>query len=158
MAHVHTFGEVAPAAAAIIHLGATSCFVTDNADLIFLRNGCDLLLNKLAIVISRLAQFAETYRDLPTLGFTHYQPAQLTTVGKRATLWIQVCEFINYLPRNILFVIYHGLIFEKNKYRNCYGTYAISQGLEMILAFVESKELRVLKLLSSHCSKVINPK
>jgi adenylosuccinate lyase len=90
MAHVHTFGEVAPAAAAIIHLGATSCYVTDNADLIFLRSGCDLLLNKLAVVISRLAQFAETYRASPTLGFTHYQPAQLTTVGKRATLWIQV--------------------------------------------------------------------
>lgn len=70
-------------------LGATSCFVTDNADLIFLRDGLDILLPKLAVVIARLSAFAEKYKDLPTLGFTHFQPAQLTTVGKRATLWIQ---------------------------------------------------------------------
>ncbi|TXT08623.1 hypothetical protein VHUM_02751 [Vanrija humicola] len=89
MAHVHTFGTVAPAAAGIIHLGATSCYVTDNADLIFLRDGLDILIPKLAVVISRLSAFAKQYRDLPTLGFTHFQPAQLTTVGKRATLWIQ---------------------------------------------------------------------
>ena len=89
MAHVHVFGVVAPAAAPFIHLGATSCYVTDNADLIFLRRGLDLLLPKLALVISRLATVAEKHRDLPTLGFTHMQPAQLTTVGKRATLWIQ---------------------------------------------------------------------
>ncbi|CDZ98090.1 adenylosuccinate lyase [Phaffia rhodozyma] len=89
MAHVHTFGLVAPAAAGIIHLGATSCYVTDNADLIFLRDGLTLVINKLAVVISRLADFAEQYKALPTLGFTHFQPAQLTTVGKRATLWLQ---------------------------------------------------------------------
>ncbi|KDN42199.1 Adenylosuccinate lyase [Tilletiaria anomala UBC 951] len=89
MAHVHVFGLVAPTAAPFVHLGATSCYVTDNADLIFLRKGLDLLLPKLAIVIHRLAAFAEKYKDLPTLGFTHMQPAQLTTVGKRATLWIQ---------------------------------------------------------------------
>ncbi|PKI83779.1 adenylosuccinate lyase [Malassezia vespertilionis] len=89
MAHVHVFGEVAPAAAPFIHLGATSCYVTDNADLIFLRKALDILLPKLAVVIERLAVFAEKYRALPTLGFTHMQPAQLTTVGKRATLWIQ---------------------------------------------------------------------
>lgn len=89
MAHVQTFGQVAPAAAGIIHLGATSCYVTDNADLIFLRDACDILTTKLAKVISRLADFAKQYRDLPTLGFTHFQPAQLTTVGKRCTLWIQ---------------------------------------------------------------------
>ncbi|KAG8956133.1 adenylosuccinase ade13 [Tulasnella sp. 419] len=89
MAHVHTFGVVAPSAAAIIHLGATSCYVTDNADLIFLREGCDILVHKLVVVIDRLSSFAEKYRDLPTLGFTHYQPAQLSTVGKRCTLWIQ---------------------------------------------------------------------
>ncbi|UZJ52044.1 hypothetical protein CBS101457_001364 [Exobasidium rhododendri] len=89
MAHVHTFGIVAPAAAPYIHLGATSCYVTDNADLIFLRSALDLLLPKLAVVISRLASFAEKYKGLPTLGFTHMQPAQLTTVGKRCTLWIQ---------------------------------------------------------------------
>ncbi|KAF5329443.1 hypothetical protein D9619_009163 [Psilocybe cf. subviscida] len=89
MAHVHTFGTVAPAAAGIIHLGATSCYVTDNADLIFLREGLGLLIRALAVLISRLSTFAAQYRDLATLGFTHFQPAQLTTVGKRATLWIQ---------------------------------------------------------------------
>jgi adenylosuccinate lyase len=89
MAHVHTFGIACPKAAPIIHLGATSCFVTDNADLIALRDGLDILLGRLAIVIDSLAQFATTHRALPTLGFTHFQPAQLTTVGKRACLWLQ---------------------------------------------------------------------
>ncbi|KAJ3300580.1 adenylosuccinase ade13 [Borealophlyctis nickersoniae] len=89
MAHVHTFGVAAPAAAAIIHLGATSCYVTDNSELIMMRDGLDILLPKLASAISKLADFARTYKDLPTLGFTHFQPAQLTTVGKRACLWLQ---------------------------------------------------------------------
>lgn len=89
MAHVHTFGVAAPLAAPIIHLGATSCYVGDNADLIQLRDGLDILLPKLARVISRLGDFAREYKDLPTLGFTHLQPAQLTTVGKRACLWLQ---------------------------------------------------------------------
>lgn len=89
MSHVHVYGLKAPAAAGIIHLGATSCFVTDNADLIFLRRGLDLLIPKLVNVIDRLSKFAFEYKDLPVLGWTHFQPAQLTTVGKRATLWIQ---------------------------------------------------------------------
>ncbi|AMD18896.1 HBL006Cp [Eremothecium sinecaudum] len=89
MAHVHTFGETCPAAAGIIHLGATSCFVTDNADLIFLRDAYDIIIPKLANVIDRLAKFALEYKDLPVLGWTHFQPAQLTTLGKRVTLWIQ---------------------------------------------------------------------
>nr|CAG8452739.1 5187_t:CDS:2 [Entrophospora candida] len=89
MAHVHTFGLVAPKAAGVIHLGATSCYVTDNGDLIILRNGLELLINKLVVVIDRLSRFADTYKGLPTLGFTHFQPAQLTTVGKRTTLWLQ---------------------------------------------------------------------
>ncbi|GBC04271.1 hypothetical protein RclHR1_05590026 [Rhizophagus clarus] len=89
MAHVHAFGLVAPKAAGIIHLGATSCYVTDNGDLIILKQGLNLLLEKLAKVIERFSNFAKEYKDLPTLGFTHFQPAQLTTVGKRATLWIQ---------------------------------------------------------------------
>jgi adenylosuccinate lyase len=87
MAHVHTFGDVAPKAAPIIHLGATSCYVGDNADLIIMREGLGILAGKLAAVIDRLAKFAKQHRAVPTLGFTHYQPAQLTTVGKRATLW-----------------------------------------------------------------------
>jgi adenylosuccinate lyase len=87
MAHVHTFAEAAPKAAPIIHLGATSCFVGDNADLIIMREALQITAEKLAAVIHQLGRFAEQYRSLPTLGFTHYQPAQLTTVGKRATLW-----------------------------------------------------------------------
>ncbi|QIW94668.1 hypothetical protein AMS68_000186 [Peltaster fructicola] len=88
MAHVHTYGVAAPDAAGIIHWGATSCYVTDNADLIFLRDAIDLLLPKLAAVIQRLAAFATEYKSLPCLGYTHGQPAQLVTVGKRASLWI----------------------------------------------------------------------
>lgn len=88
MAHVHVFGNLCPKAAPIIHLGATSCYVGDNTDLIILRNGFDLLLPKLAAVLSRLSNFAMEYRSMPTLGFTHLQPAQLTTIGKRATLWM----------------------------------------------------------------------
>jgi adenylosuccinate lyase len=87
MAHVYTFGDSAPKAAPIIHLGATSCYVGDNADLIIMREAMQLIAAKLAAVINLLGKFAAKYRDVPTLGFTHYQPAQLTTVGKRATLW-----------------------------------------------------------------------
>lgn len=89
MAHVHTFEEVAPAAAGIIHLGATSQYVVDNADLIIMRDAMKLLCERLAASIDALGTFALKYKDLPTLGYTHYQPAQLTTVGKRATLWAQ---------------------------------------------------------------------
>lgn len=88
MAHVHVFAKQCPAAAPIIHLGATSCFVGDNTDLIVIRDGLDLLLPRIARVMRNLAQFADKYKSLPTLGFTHLQPAQLTTVGKRATLWL----------------------------------------------------------------------
>ena len=87
MAHVHTFGDAAPKAAGIIHLGATSCYVGDNADLIIMREAMEMITAKLAAVINLLGKFARKYKNMPTLGFTHYQPAQLTTVGKRATLW-----------------------------------------------------------------------
>ncbi len=87
MAHVHTLGEVAPGCKEIVHLGATSCYVTDNADLILMRESLDELCGGLANLIDALARFAENWRAEPTLGFTHFQPAQLTTVGKRATLW-----------------------------------------------------------------------
>jgi adenylosuccinate lyase len=89
MAHLHALGDVAPSARPILHLGATSCFVGDNTDLLVLRDALGLLLPKLAGVIARLADFARRWAAQPTLGFTHFQPAQLTTVGKRATLWIQ---------------------------------------------------------------------
>jgi adenylosuccinate lyase len=93
MAHVHAYGKVAPTAAGIIHLGATSCYVTDNADLIIFRDALNYLRGELLKVIANLSGFAEKYKALPTLGYTHYQPAQLVTVGKRATLWIQ--DFIS---------------------------------------------------------------
>src|SRR6476620_1363767 len=87
MAHVHTFEEAAPAAKGIIHLGATSQFVVDNADLIIMRDAMKLLSSRLANAIDALADFALKWKDVPTLGYTHFQPAQLTTVGKRACLW-----------------------------------------------------------------------
>jgi adenylosuccinate lyase len=89
MAHVHTFQEAAPAAEGIIHLGATSQYVVDNADLIIMRDAMKLVAARLANAIDALASFAVQWKDLPTLGYTHFQPAQLTTVGKRATLWAQ---------------------------------------------------------------------
>jgi adenylosuccinate lyase len=87
MAHIHTFADAAPKAAPIIHLGATSCYVGDNADLIIMRQALQITTAKLAAVINLLGRFAKKHRSLATLGFTHFQPAQLTTVGKRATLW-----------------------------------------------------------------------
>ena len=89
MAHIHAFGLTAPSAAGILHLGATSCYVTDNADLILYREGLRYLRGELLSVLKNLSAFARQYRALPALGYTHYQPAQLVTVGKRATLWMQ---------------------------------------------------------------------
>ncbi len=89
MAHVHAYGEQCPKARPIIHLGATSCYVGDNTDLIVMHSALKLIEDKLVSVIENLSKFALTYKDMPTLGFTHFQPAQLTTVGKRATLWMQ---------------------------------------------------------------------
>lgn len=87
MAHVHAYGDKAPGARAIIHLGATSCFVTDNADIMLFRDALQLVVQRLKAVICQLGDFARQYRDLPCLAFTHLQPAQPTTVGKRACLW-----------------------------------------------------------------------
>ena len=89
MAHVLAYGDVCPNARGVIHLGATSCYVTDNADILMLRDALTLVREKVLEVIRRLRAFALEYKDLPTLGYTHLQPAQLTTVGKRATLWMQ---------------------------------------------------------------------
>ena len=110
MAHVHTFGEVCPKAMPIIHLGATSCYVGDNTDIIIMREALKLVRDKLVSVVRVLADFAQQYKDLPTLGFTHFQPAQPTTVGKRAALWLndllldlQELEFVQstLLPRGV---------------------------------------------------------
>lgn len=89
MAHVYEFGTKCPKAKPIIHLGATSCYVTDNTDIIIMKQASGLIKQKLILVISNLKKFADTYKDVPCLGYTHFQPAQLTTVGKRATLWMQ---------------------------------------------------------------------
>ncbi|MGL4774188.1 MAG: adenylosuccinate lyase [Clostridium sp.] len=89
MSHVHAYGLQCPKAKGIIHLGATSCYVGDNTDVIIMRDALLLVKKKIVTILHRLSNFAMEYKDMPTLGFTHYQPAQLTTVGKRATLWMQ---------------------------------------------------------------------
>jgi adenylosuccinate lyase len=89
MAHIHALGDAAPVARPIIHLGATSCYVTDNADLILMRQALETVRDKTVAVIDSLASFAARWKDLPCLGYTHFQPAQLVTLGKRATLWCQ---------------------------------------------------------------------
>ncbi len=88
MAHIHAYGEQCPKAMPIIHLGATSCYVGDNTDIVLMREGLVLLRDKLVKILAYLGDFARKYKSLPTLGFTHFQPAQLVTVGKRATLWM----------------------------------------------------------------------
>jgi adenylosuccinate lyase len=89
MAHIRTFAKTCPKAASIIHLGATSCDITDNADLIIIREALEILISKVVVTIDRMRTMAEHYCALPCLGFTHFQPAQLTTVGKRVCMWIQ---------------------------------------------------------------------
>ena len=89
MSHVYAYGLQCPKAKGIIHLGATSCYVGDNTDLIIMTEGLKLVRKKLVNVINELSKFADEYKALPTLAFTHFQPAQPTTVGKRATLWMQ---------------------------------------------------------------------
>ena len=113
MAHVYAYGKVAPSAAGIIHLGATSCYVTDNADLMIYRDGLKYLRSGLLAVMKNLAAFADEYKAMPTLGYTHYQPAQLVTVGKRASLWLQ--DFLSDL-KELDFAI------ENIKFLGCRGT------------------------------------
>ena len=113
MAHVYAYGKAAPSAAGVIHLGATSCYVTDNADIILYRDALKYLRGELLKVIANLAEFADRYKSMPTLGYTHYQPAQLVTVGKRAALWIQ--DFMSDLEE-LDFVI------SSMKFLGCRGT------------------------------------
>ena len=88
MAHIHAYGEQCPKAMPIIHLGATSCYVGDNTDVILMREGLTFLRDKLVKILGYLGDFSDKYKSLPTLGFTHFQAAQMVTVGKRATLWM----------------------------------------------------------------------
>jgi adenylosuccinate lyase len=108
MAHVYAYGKVAPSAAGIIHLGATSCYVTDNADLVIYRDALKYIRNELLGVIANLAVFADKYKATPALGYTHYQPAQPVTIGKRATLWMQDfaadVEEIDFVLENMKFL------------------------------------------------------
>ncbi|UCD23413.1 MAG: adenylosuccinate lyase [Gemmatimonadota bacterium] len=112
MAHVHAFGDQAPAARPFIHLGATSCYVTDNSELLVMRDSLHLLLGRLVAVIKALSDFALEQRNTPTLAYTHFQPAQLTTVGKRAAMWLQ--DF--YLDAVAVFEVTEDLMF-----RGCKG-------------------------------------
>ena len=108
MAHIYTYGKAAPSAAGILHLGATSCYVTDNGDLILFREGLHKVRSQLLELLAVLADFAERYRAVPTLGYTHYQPAQLVTVGKRAVLWMQDLisdlEELDFVLKNMKFL------------------------------------------------------
>ncbi len=113
MAHVYAYGKAAPSAAGIIHLGATSCYVTDNADLVLYRDALKYLRGELLTALDHLAAFAEQYKDTPTLGYTHYQPAQPVTIGKRATLWMQ--DFLTDL-RELDFAL------ENIRFLGCRGT------------------------------------
>lgn len=113
MAHVYAYGKAAPSAAGIIHLGATSCYVTDNGDLIIYRDALRYLRGALLAVLQNLASFAEKYKALPTLGYTHYQPAQPVTVGKRAALWMQ--DFLSDLDEL-------DFVLENMKFLGCRGT------------------------------------
>ena len=113
MAHVYAYGKAAPSAAGILHLGATSCYVTDNADLILYRDALLHLRKELQAVLANLARFAERWKDTPTLGYTHYQPAQPVTVGKRATLWMQ--DFLSDLDEL-------DFVLSQIKFLGCRGT------------------------------------
>lgn len=108
MAHIHAYGEVAPKAKGIIHLGATSCYVTDNADIIIYKEGLKYIKEKLLVAIKNLSELSDKYKALPTLGYTHYQPAQLVTLGKRFSLWMQDfvtdLEDLNFVRDNMKFL------------------------------------------------------
>lgn len=141
MAHVYAYGKVAPKAAGIIHLGATSCYVTDNADLIIYRDGLLHIRKQLINVIASLAKFADKYKSMPTLGYTHYQPAQLVTVGKRASLWIQ--DFASDLEE-LDYVI--GTM----KLLGCRGTTGTEASF---MDLYDGDESKILKMNEMICSK-----
>ena len=138
MAHVKAYGEQAKSAQGIIHLGATSCFVGDNSDVIIINDALDIVLTKLINVINNLKNFALKYKDLPTLGFTHYQPAQLTTVGKRACLWL-----------NDLLMDYNSLLFLKSnvKLRGVKGTTGTQASFMDLFNNDENKVKKLEKLI-----------
>ena len=125
MAHVYAYGLVAPKAAGIIHLGATSCYVTDNADIILYRDGLRYLRAELLKVVANLSRFADQYKATPTLGYTHYQPAQLVTIGKRATLWMQdlmsVVEELDFVTGSMKFLGCRGTTGTEASFMDLFG-------------------------------------
>ena len=142
MAHVYAYGECCPDARAIIHLGATSCFVGDNADLIIIHQALGLVKATLVNVVDKLSQFMLQYKDMPTLGFTHFQPAQLTTVGKRASLWLyDLIADYNELE---------GLINQK-KLRGVKGTTGTQ---DSFMALFDGDEEKVKQLNAKVCEKM----
>ncbi|WP_040194329.1 adenylosuccinate lyase [Clostridium culturomicium] len=142
MSHVYAYGLSAPSAKGIIHLGATSCYVGDNTDLIVMRDALILVRKKLINILDQLSKFAMKYKDLPTLGFTHLQPAQLTTVGKRATLWMQ--ELLMDLE-NLDFVI------DQMKFRGVKGTTGTQASFMTLFNGDESKVKELDKIV---CEKM----
>lgn len=142
MSHVYAYGLAAPSAKGIIHLGATSCYVGDNTDLIVMRDALILVRKKLINILDQLSKFAMKYKDLPTLGFTHLQPAQLTTVGKRATLWMQ--ELLMDLE-NLDFVI------DQMKFRGVKGTTGTQASFMTLFNGDESKVKELDKIV---CDKM----
>lgn len=142
MAHIHVYGESCPNAAGIIHLGATSCYVTDNADLMIYRDALNYIRGELVAVIKALGEFAMHYRAMPTLGYTHFQPAQLVTIGKRACLWIQ--DFMLDLDE-LDFVI-------KNlKFHGCRGTTGTDASFLSLFDGDEEKVKELSRLIAEEC-------
>ena len=141
MAHIHAYGKEAPGASGIIHLGATSCYVTDNADLILYRDALLYLRKELLKVMANLCDFAEAYKDMPALGYTHYQPAQLVTVGKRAALWLQ--DFVSDL---------HEIDFALSniKFLGCRGTTGTAASFKELFEGDTEKINRLNEKIASH--------
>lgn len=142
MAHIHVYGESCPNAAGIIHLGATSCYVTDNADLMIYRDALNYIRGELVAVIKALGEFAMQYRAMPTLGYTHFQPAQLVTIGKRACLWIQ--DFMLDLDE-LDFVI--GNL----KFHGCRGTTGTDASFLSLFDGDEEKVKALSRLIAEEC-------
>ncbi len=142
MAHIHVYGESCPNAAGIIHLGATSCYVTDNADLMIYRDALNYIRGELVAVIKALSEFAMQYRAMPTLGYTHFQPAQLVTIGKRACLWIQ--DFMLDLDE-LDFVI--GNL----KFHGCRGTTGTDASFLSLFDGDEAKVKELSRLIAEEC-------
>lgn len=142
MAHIHVYGESCPNAAGIIHLGATSCYVTDNADLMIYRDALNYIRGELVAVIKALSEFAMQYRAMPTLGYTHFQPAQLVTIGKRACLWIQDfmldLDELDFVIRNLKF---HG----------CRGTTGTDASFLSLFDGDEEKVKELSRLIAEEC-------